>query len=135
MAKSKWTPQAVAALKAMWPDTRAREITATLGISERPVYRKARELGLQRSPEFVERVRALAMHHIRTHPKVLARQKSKGQVPWNKGIPGSTGTQAGCRTTQFRPGNTPPHPETGSPIANMVGNSVPSSSKSLHRPP
>lgn len=107
MAKSKWTPQAVAALKAMWPDTRAREITATLGISERPVYRKARELGLQRSPEFVERVRALAMHHIRTHPKVLAQQKSKGQVPWNKGIPGSTGTQAGCRTTQFRPGNTP----------------------------
>lgn len=107
MPRNKWTPQALATLKAMWPDTRAREIMATLGISEGPVYRKARELGLQRSPEFVARVQAATLHHIRTHPAMLAQQKGKGQAPWNKGMPGSTGTHDGCRPTQFKPGNRP----------------------------
>jgi len=42
-----------------------------------------------------------------------------GQTPWNKGVKGSTGTQAGCLATQFRPGRDPSEARNYRPIGSL----------------
>jgi hypothetical protein len=42
-----------------------------------------------------------------------------GQTPWNKGVKGSTGTQAGCRATQFKPGRNPSEARNYRPVGSL----------------
>lgn len=80
-------------------------IATTLGIAARRVLAKANELGLRKSIALIaETARQRTQnashgsHRTRIQP---------GSVPWNKGMKGSTGTQPGCRATQFKAGNKP----------------------------
>ena len=84
-----YTPSELAYLHEHYADTSNDILGKVLNRNPRSVAQKARKLGLQKSPEF------LADHGGRFQA---------GLQPWNKGVPGSTGTQEACRATQFKPG-------------------------------
>ena len=84
-----YTPSELAYLHEHYANTPNDIIGKVLARNPRSVAQKARKLGLQKSPEF------LAEHGGRFQA---------GLQPWNKGVPGSTGTQEACRATQFKPG-------------------------------
>lgn len=84
-----YTPSELAYLHEHYADTSNDILGKVLNRNPRSVAQKARKLGLQKSPEF------LAEHGGRFQA---------GLQPWNKGVPGSTGTQEACRATQFKPG-------------------------------
>lgn len=84
-----YTPSELAYLREHYADTSNDILGKVLNRNPRSVAQKARKLGLQKSPEF------LAEHGGRFQA---------GLQPWNKGVPGSTGTQEACRATQFKPG-------------------------------
>lgn len=46
-----WTPQMIADLRRWFPTTLNEELAGILGVSQRTMIRKARELGLQKNPE------------------------------------------------------------------------------------
>lgn len=82
-----WNGNMLSILKRHFPYTRNEEVASMLGVSPRTVTRKARELGLEKDPDFLHSVwkenRLLA---------VVATKKSeksgfkKGHTPWNKGV-------------------------------------------------
>ena len=84
-----YSPSELAYLREHYADTSNDILGKVLNRNPRSVAQKARKLGLQKSPEF------LAEHGGRFQV---------GLQPWNKGVPGSTGTQEACRATQFKPG-------------------------------
>lgn len=84
-----WTPSELAYLREHYAETPNELLGRVLNRAPRNVAQKARKLGLSKSAQF------------------LARQSGRfeaGLVPWNKGRPGTTGTQDACRATQFKPG-------------------------------
>lgn len=84
-----YTPSELAYLREHYANTPNDIIGKVLARNPRSVAQKARKLGLQKSAEF------LAEHGGRFQA---------GLKPWNKGVPGSTGTQEACRATQFKKG-------------------------------
>lgn len=84
-----YTTSELAYLREHYVDTPNDILGRVLKRTPRSVAQKARKLGLSKSPEF------LAEHAGRFPP---------GQTPWNKGRPGTTGTQEACRATQFKAG-------------------------------
>ncbi len=80
-------------------------IAKTLNIPAPRVLAKANELGLHKSRQLIAetaRLRTMDPNHGSHRTRIAA-----GQQPWNKGTKGATGTQAGCRGTQFKPGSKP----------------------------
>jgi len=59
---------------------------------------------------------------LKKSAKFMAEESGRikpGQSPWNKGVKGSTGTQAGCLATQFRPGRDPSEARNYRPIGSL----------------
>lgn len=52
-----WTPPMLTLLRALYPITFNRPLAATLGVSPSALIRKARELGIEKAPGFLERRR------------------------------------------------------------------------------
>jgi hypothetical protein len=72
-----------------------------LGRSLSSIHKKASKLGLGKSAEFWERDAAERLHRLSNTPALRDAKFFKGMKPWNKGIPGSTGTHPNCKKTQF----------------------------------
>lgn len=53
---SPWTPEKIELLKALFPQSKDKDIAATLGVPLRAVQKHARRLGLRKAPEHIERV-------------------------------------------------------------------------------
>ena len=51
-----WTPQMIADLRRWFPTTLNEELAGILGVSQRTMIRKARELGLQKNPEWLKQI-------------------------------------------------------------------------------
>lgn len=51
-----WTNEKVAILKERYADTKNDELVKILGVSMRTIQRKAKELGLEKSPEMIQSV-------------------------------------------------------------------------------
>lgn len=83
-----WTENMISLLKKYFPDTNNEEISGILGVSERTVSRKARELGLKKDPSYI--------NGMLMEKRALARVRSK-----QLGYPGSfkKGTFSGNRYT------------------------------------
>lgn len=100
MTRRFWTPVEVELLRQVYADHTTEAIAATLGRTVGQVHRKASGLGLKKSAAYLAQLAtnsglAEAGRATRLRP---------GRTPWNKGVPGSTGTHPNCRPTQFRRG-------------------------------
>lgn len=82
-----WSANMIAALRRHFPTTRNEELAGMLGVSRRTVIRKARELGLEKDPDFLHSVwdenRMMAWS---VGKKRQAGWFKKGHTPWNKGM-------------------------------------------------
>lgn len=100
-----WTEEQVATLRARYPGEKTEVIAKDLGIELRPVYAKAKQLGLAKSEEYLASPSAC---RLRRGDRIgAAYQFMPGHVPANKGIrrPGYAAGRMG--ETQFKKG-TPP---------------------------
>lgn len=98
--KRPWTTAELAVLQARFPHERTADVALALGRSYSTVAQKATALGISKSAAYL----ASPAAHRTDGSKGAATRFVPGTTPWNKGKPGSTGTQPGCRATQFKPG-------------------------------
>lgn len=83
-----WSKDMLDMLREYYPNTRNQEVVEMLGVSQRTMIRKARELGLQKEKDFVHgvwdenRKLAILTNKVRRNSGMI----SKGHVPWNKGL-------------------------------------------------
>lgn len=102
MTRRPWTPTDLAVLRAMYPTASADEIAKALGRGIKSVYTQAHVQGLRKPVEWIaERARERSQ---RPDHGGVGHRFTSGMQPWNKGVPGSTGLQPGCRATQFKAG-------------------------------
>lgn len=100
-----WTADEEAYLRQHYADTLTADIARVFSCSDKRVAAKAHAMGLHKSPAFIAET-ARQRTADPSHSSHRTRLKA-GDVPWNKGVPGSTGTHPNCRATQFRPGVKP----------------------------
>lgn len=104
MGSPHWTTTELQSLASLYPDTSNAVLSRVFNRPARAIGLKARSMGLKKSAKF------MAYESGRIRP---------GQTPWNKGVKGSTGTQAGCLATQFRPGRDPSEARNYRPIGSL----------------
>ena len=82
-----WSSNMLSVLRRCFPNTKTEEVAEMLGVSRRTVVRKARELGLEKDSEFLQKVwgenRLLALVASKRSEKSGFK---KGHTPWNKGM-------------------------------------------------
>ena len=100
MTRKPWTAAEIALLRAGFADGRTDDLARALGRSYSTTAQKAAKLGLRKSAEYLASPEAHRLDGV----KGMGTRIQPGSTPWNKGIPGSTGTQPGCRATQFQKG-------------------------------
>ena len=104
MGSPHWTTTELQSLASLYPDTSNAVLSSVFNRPAKAIGLKARSMGLKKSTKF------MAEESGRIRP---------GQTPWNKGVKGSTGTQAGCLATQFRPGRDPSEARNYRPIGSL----------------
>lgn len=103
----RWSAAEFELLRRNYADSRADDIARVLRRPLSAVYAKAKIIGLAKSAAFLASVQSGRIQRGRQSPRLIATQFQKGMTPWNKGRKGFTGTQPGCRATQFKPGQKP----------------------------
>jgi hypothetical protein len=94
--KINWTPDMLSALIGRFPVTYNKELAKELHVSWRSLVRKARELGLEKEPEFLEKRRDdITMMAVKAHMP----NANKGRKGWS--VPGS-------ELNRFSKGHQPP---------------------------
>lgn len=83
-----------------YPDSVTADIAKALGRTIEQVHSKAASLGIKKSQAFLNGPHA---YRLRGDTGEKTRFK-KGDTPWNKGVPGSTGTHPNSKRTQFKKG-------------------------------
>lgn len=100
-----WTAQELDTLKALYPNNTAKAVSRIMGRSPGSVHRKAIQLGIGKSPEFLASDKSGRIQRGKTDPRLTATHWKPGDTPWNKGQryrPGGRSEQ-----TQFKPGDKP----------------------------
>ena len=114
MTRRPWTEAERAELIRRYPDELTSAIAADMGRTEQQVYYAAHKIGLKKSPEFLA---SPASTQFRTGHAPT--QFKPGLVPWNKGLPGSTGTHPNTVRTQFKPGRRPEEAHNYRPVGSV----------------
>lgn len=99
-----WTPHQLRQLKALYPDNTAEAVALVIGRPVASIYNKAFALGLRKSHGFMASLVSGRIQQGNQHPAMVTSRFKKGMTPWNKGVPGSTGTHPNTRATQFKKG-------------------------------
>lgn len=99
-----WTATERQLMRDLYPDVPAADIAALLARPVGQVHQCANRMGLGKSAAFMASDRSGRIQRGHQHPSMIASRFQAGITPWNKGVKGSTGTQEGCRATQFKPG-------------------------------
>lgn len=118
MGKRLWTQEEIDILTRMYPDHFASEIQKVLDKGKSAIYCKAKQLGLESTPEKIRRSGMMSCNH----PNNVAARFTKGHVPDNKGKKMSSDQYAKCQPTMFKKGQ--PcwnHKEVGSERTNRDG--------------
>lgn len=111
MQRRRWTQEEIETLSRLYPDHYASEVADILGRGVSAIYCKARELGIDSSPEKIKR----AGYEGSMHPAALATRFKNGSVPFNKGKKVSAEVYAKIQPSMFKKGHTPAnHREVGS---------------------
>lgn len=98
--KKTWSANEDAILRDMYADTQTQIIAQQLGRTASSVYQRARNLGLQKSAEFL---RSEASGRLRNGMGAASRFK-QGHATWNKGM---KGLDIGGKETRFKKGQKP----------------------------
>lgn len=104
MGSPHWSSDEKKSLAALYPNTPNEVLGMVFGRSPRAIGLMARSLGIKKADEY-----------MKDHPTRI----KPGEKPWNKGVKGSTGFQAGCRLTQFKPGRHPSESRNYRPIGSL----------------
>lgn len=104
----RWTPAELELLRSMYPECHTDDVAAWLGCNVKRVYNGAKVHSVRKSAAYLASDAAARIQRGKHHPSMIASRFQAGFTPWNKGKPGTTGVQAACRATQFRPGSKPP---------------------------
>ena len=88
-----WTPQMLTMLKALFAITFDDSLARCLGVSKRSLIRKARELGLEKEPGFIEK----RQNEINRRISESAKRSTKTRTRFKKGHQN--------QATQFKPGH------------------------------
>ncbi|OGS90828.1 MAG: hypothetical protein A2Z95_06060 [Gallionellales bacterium GWA2_60_18] len=110
--RHRWTQLQIEALRARYPHEKTEKIAAALCIPLCKVYRKASELGLKKTPEYLATPDAQRLG--RGDNVGAAFRFAKGHVPANKGVKGVS--YPGMVATQFKTGQ---HPYSWRPIGSV----------------
>lgn len=102
-------------MRRLYPDQRAEDVAAVLGFKVARVRNKAFKLGLKKSAAFKASDLSARIRRGMA-PGAVRHQFEKGQSPWNKGVPGSTGHHPNVRATQFKKGRRPEENSNHQPI-------------------
>ena len=104
-AKAEWTEDRLETLRRFYADYLTDDLATLLGLAPHQVYRKANQLGLQKSEAFLAGPAGNAF--VRPGNAGRLCRFGKGHQPWNKGVKGVAGVQEACRATHFKPGQQP----------------------------
>jgi hypothetical protein len=97
--RTRWSTADTELLRQHYADSSTSDLARALGREVKAVYAMVDKLGLKKSPEFIAADARKRIERMGHGAKLT--QFKPGLVPWNKGKPGSTGTQVACRATQF----------------------------------
>jgi hypothetical protein len=100
MIRKPWTAADIALLRYGYADSRTDDLARVLGRSYSTVSQKAAKLGLRKSAAYLASPDAHRLDGL----KGINTRIKPGATPWNKGMPGSTGTHPASRATQFKKG-------------------------------
>lgn len=95
-----WTPEDEALLRLRYPHESASALAVVLGRATHAIHRKARQMGLSKSGEFLSGAQSRRLDGSQG----VGFRFEKGHRPWNKGL---KGTCCGGEETQFKPGQKP----------------------------
>lgn len=97
-----WTAADLAVLRRDYPHQPTAQIAAQLGRSVGQVYQAAERRGLRKSAEYMAGPFAFRLR--RGDDTGIAHRFQPGDVPWNKGKPGTTGLHPNTAAHHFQPG-------------------------------
>lgn len=112
MSRRPWTPEEVCWLRQAYPHVSTEQVAARLQCSVQRVYKKASDLGLTKTPEFLASPAACRLRRGGDVGKTTRFQP--GQHSWNKGMRYQPGGR--CAETQFKPGQ---KPHTWQPVGSL----------------
>jgi hypothetical protein len=98
-----WTKEQEAIVLARYPHEKTEKIAADIGQTVEVTFRKAKSMGLKKTPEYLASPDACRLR--RDNPNSVAHRFPKGHVPINKGIKGIS--YPGMEATQFKKGEKP----------------------------
>lgn len=119
MKRTPWTPESLDMLRALYADNSGAAVAKALGRRIGPVYQMAARLGLRKSAEYLASDNSGRIARGRQDPRMIASQIKPGNVPWNKGVPGSTGLHPNSRATHFKAGRAPQEARNYKPIGTL----------------
>lgn len=118
-SKQQWLPAELETLKDLYPNHTAKFVANVLGREVGSIYRKAFELGVEKSDEFWAGDASGRVRQGQQDPRLKATQFKKGHTSWNKGTKGITGLHPSSRATQFKKGRAPQESRNYLPIGSL----------------
>lgn len=110
MTRRHYTDREIETVRRLYPDTPTPRIAEILGRSVGSVFRKAHNLGLHKTAEFMS-----AYHGGLLNQHSNTTKFKPGTVPWNKGISYPAGGRS--KQAQFKPGT---RPHTWRPVGTIT---------------
>lgn len=99
-----WTEEQLRVVRELYAGTATRKLAERIGRGVGSVHRKAAELGLRKSAEFLRSAESGILRKGESRPGCVATQFRKGQVPVNKGLRRPGWAPGRMAETQFKPG-------------------------------
>jgi hypothetical protein len=102
--RKRWNDEEVSLLCEFYPHFHTEKVAQAVGRTVAQCYQKAAALGLLKTGRYLASADAGRVTRGKQHPAMIASRIKPGDVPWNKGTKGMTGTHENCRATQFKKG-------------------------------